>query len=264
MPKTFKKLNTALKLNNAYIFAIEGLDGSGKETASRAVTKLLRERFPYPKVDVVMRSFPDYDSKTGKEIKKILSEPDNIDKHKLERLFIKNRGEVCEELRERRKNYVFTFYIFDRFYYSNAFYQTIGMTKKELRHYINNIFGNEYLFAGVDLPITKTYYLNTPLSLALYRVNHRHMMDPKYSKFDAYETVEHMKKVYEHSKFVLDMLQYDNLLMIVDTVDSGIVLTPETIASNIVEDIENTFSKKWRSKYGRQIDLSESQHGETD
>lgn len=225
-------------MSNYFVFSIEGLDGSGKETTAKAVVEQLKTEFP--NVEIVMHSFPDYDIPSGKRIKSVLGNPES--KEDIQKLFIQNRADVCNILKEQRENKD-VIYIFDRYYHSNAFYQTLGMTKKEILNYIYQQVECER-DGGVDLFVDKVYYLNTPLALSIFRVNKRKMIDKFYAQYDSYETNEHMKKIYNHSKYVLDALRYDTPLKIVNSVDDGILLTPKEIAMDIVLDIKNFINTK--------------------
>lgn len=139
-----------------FIFAIEGLDGCGKETQSKLISESLTELGIKNKVV----SFPNYDSETGKYITSFLHGEFILPKagvfplYSLDRYFsyIKNWKNDYEEG---------TVIICDRYVYSNIIYQCSHLYDLDDFELLrDNILHYEHEILTLPRP-TATYFLKT-------------------------------------------------------------------------------------------------------
>jgi dTMP kinase len=86
-----------MKIPGGYIVAIEGIDAVGKNTQSLLLSKWLKKKG----VTTARISFPDYDTRIGKEIKAFLSAGRTYPKELQHLLFAANRWEKLDELVSR-------------------------------------------------------------------------------------------------------------------------------------------------------------------
>ena len=129
-----------LKNIKAIPIIIEGLDCVGKNTLSKALFDKLKAE----NKNVILLSFPNYESDSGKEILQILHTEgtrSGILEQKLRVLMIKNRMEALTEMRDKydkEENKGKEYYIiFDRFFLSNLAYFPEPANKEELLELIN-------------------------------------------------------------------------------------------------------------------------------
>jgi len=86
-----------MKISGGYIVAIEGIDAVGKNTHSLMLYEWLRKKG----VATAWMSFPDYDTRIGKEIKAFLSSGRAYPKELQHLLFAANRWEKLDEIESR-------------------------------------------------------------------------------------------------------------------------------------------------------------------
>jgi dTMP kinase len=86
-----------MKISGGYIVAIEGIDAVGKNTQSLMLYEWLRKKG----VATTWMSFPDYDTRIGKEIKAFLSGGRTYPKELQHLLFAANRWEKLDEIESR-------------------------------------------------------------------------------------------------------------------------------------------------------------------
>jgi thymidylate kinase len=117
-------------MNNLFIIAIDGLDGTGKSTYAKKLTMFLWELFPEKKV--LLQHFPVYDNKTGKEIKDFLfNDADLNDPKKVDWMIQKQAENRCEwwndfcKLHSDCKKDIIL--IADRYMESNVIYNAFGL-----------------------------------------------------------------------------------------------------------------------------------------
>ena len=129
-----------LKNIKAIPIIIEGLDCVGKNTLS----KTLFDKLKSENKNVILLSFPNYESDSGKEILQILHTEGTRSgtlEQNLRTLMIRNRMETLRDMRndiDIEENKDKTFYIiFDRFFLSNLAYFPEPSNKKELLELIN-------------------------------------------------------------------------------------------------------------------------------
>jgi dTMP kinase len=86
-----------MKITGGYIVAIEGIDAVGKNTHSLLISEWLKKKG----VTTARISFPDYDTRIGKEIKAFLSGRRTYPKELQHLLFAANRWEKLDEFESR-------------------------------------------------------------------------------------------------------------------------------------------------------------------
>lgn len=191
------------------IIAIDGLDGSGKESLTKGLLK--RE---YSGITRIYRhEFPDYSIPSGQQIHAMLQIgtmakiPDAIRPYMIGMLFAYNRAEHFRIWEATNKisildNWISTLHIFDRYWASNILYQCIGMDMKTVINYMkmfkdiesnfNNPFPDLYLF------------LHHPYQVLRNRLNKR-------DSNDIYEQDSYQKAVYWFSETLINEMGRDTV-----------------------------------------------------
>ncbi len=99
------------------IICIEGIDGSGKATQS----ELLAESLKASGKEVLLLSYPDYKSESGKRIREYLHSKESMPEVKqLFKMYIDDIAKDSEKIREAGKNGIV---VLDRYYMSTVAYQ---------------------------------------------------------------------------------------------------------------------------------------------
>ena len=119
------------------LIAFEGIDGSGKETQAKLLIKKLKKAG----AKTALFSFPDYETRTGKEIKKkihnLIVVNQDPQKTELYKLYEQNRAEKKKAIEENlKKNYIV---VCDRYEPSNEAYQSALLLEKEQEKFILQI-----------------------------------------------------------------------------------------------------------------------------
>ena len=223
-----------------YIISINGLDGSGKETTSKALIEAI-EKDPQVKMDLEYVSFPDYTSKTGERIKKVLSGDYSLIKYgdnpftrpyEVARLFADNRKEYFKN-HPLKDN---TIYVFDRYVESNILYQGLGKSGDEL-FWFNEALRD--MDEGNPIP-------NISIILRVPYIELRRRLDLRKSikagiDHDKYEDDSFLKGVYHLSEYILLLPKGQiNPYDLVINVGSGNLCQPvEFIVNQIIDTLKN-------------------------
>lgn len=166
-------------MNKLFICCIDGLDVSGKETLSKYLYNELKRY----NLNVILKSFPDYESRSGKKILNLLHKG-KLDK--IDELFSLNRVEYFKKLKIEQD----TILILDRYTYSTLFYNSdkgIELFKKEM---------NYSLIPDLTIIINATQKIAKKL--------HYQLINSKPNK-DKNETIE---KQIEVSEMITDRISY--------------------------------------------------------
>jgi len=84
-----------LRSNRGRLFAIEGIDQSGKQTQTRLLANKLRKRErPFS-----VWSFPDYQTRIGRQLKSYLQGKSTLDMHVVHLLYAANKWEKASAIR---------------------------------------------------------------------------------------------------------------------------------------------------------------------
>ena len=221
------------------VISIEGLDGSGKETTTREVVNYL-SKFESKGLRVMSHSFPDYSIPSGKAIKYALS--GHSIGNDIEKLFTINRKSVLEDMMAQFDCKFDTVFIFDRYYHSNVFYQTLDMNEEEILKYITDLEKRE-IDKYKNLRVDKIFYLNTPLDISINRVSNRAIS--KSGSVDIYENIDHMKKVWLHAPKVIKMIkQTGQEFEIIDPTFNGSIKSPSVLGKEIGDNIIKILQKR--------------------
>jgi dTMP kinase len=136
------------------LIAIEGIDACGKETQAILLIKKLKKEG----LKTIIFSFPDYQTKTGQEIKRRLLDKRWTNSNPLNNgfpeLFALNFAEKRNEIEKYLKNGFIV--ICDRYEPSNEAYQSARLPKKQqenFKKYIRNLHFKKYKLPKPDLVI---------------------------------------------------------------------------------------------------------------
>lgn len=126
--------------------AFEGMDAAGKKTHSRLLAERLREM----NKEVVLISFPSYETEIGKLIKGWISRSLKISPEAASMLYAADRMQYQERVKEwLRKGWIV---ITDRYCYSNIAYQSVlGLSKQWLIDIEKPIIKPDVIFF-LDIP----------------------------------------------------------------------------------------------------------------
>ena len=196
------------------IVAIDGLDGSGKETTCRELANMLVERNIVHKDFVKVHSFPDYTIPSGKEIKRVLSgdllagTPKQAKALMIATLFAYNRAEhfVRTNFKDDSANQQCV-HIFDRYWASNILYQGIGLSGEDLNTFAGYC-KNMDMQLGNPMPDVY-YFLHLPYSILSKHLQGR---ESKSGVTDTYEEDTFQMCVYHLSEYIIsEGKNYPNL-----------------------------------------------------
>lgn len=188
------------------IISIDGLDCSGKETLAKTFGVKVKELLPEKKVVVV--SFPDYSSESGKMIKKLLSEaatnplvrhiPITRKAFILSELFVINRKEFFASHSDIdfEKDIV----IFDRYSASNILYQGQGLDTTQLSDLIHFNKILDYEIYKNPYP-DYSFFLRVPFDILVDRLQERKAS--KSGVQDTYEDPAFLRATYHLSEQIL-------------------------------------------------------------
>lgn len=134
-------LNNPIKYIKLYPIIIEGLDCVGKNTLSNSLLTKIKDQTE----NVILLSFPRYETDTGKKIKELLHTEGTrsaIIEQQLWTLMIQDRMDALSAIRNiydipENKDKVF-YVIFDRFFLSNMAYGVEPINKTELLELVND------------------------------------------------------------------------------------------------------------------------------
>ncbi len=188
------------------IIAIDGLDGSGKETLCNEISKKLMEEYGWYMDSVFIHSFPDYTIPSGKMIDEILhgggaNLPKAVRPYMLATLFSYNRAEHFRifEMKVHDKDFT-KVHLFDRYWASNLIYQGLGMSYQDMIHFMNFCIHTEKGFGNPEPDFY--YFLQVPYSVLRKRIDSR-------KNKDKYEEDVFQKAVYHMSEWLLDEMHID-------------------------------------------------------
>ena len=235
------------------IIAIDGLDGSGKESLTNKLRDAIIAQGIRNEDAVIVHSFPDYNNSTGKQIKKILSGesfkemPPHIRRFMTASLFAYNRAEHVLNTKTEYGTGIFNtdsvIHIFDRYWASNILYQGLGKTGIALETFAQLMRGME-IALGNPMPIVY-YFLRHPYSVLWKRIHNR---KSKSVENDIYEADDFQKAVYHLSEYYLEVINpteatYDKVIEGCNSVmrsELGEIYyekSVETLADEIIADL---------------------------
>lgn len=132
------------------IIAFEGIDKAGKETVTKAIAEALREKG----FRVAVGGFPRYHEPTGKKIKEVLLEKQEMDQLAFTKLYEQDRFEAQEEFRIYEEE-GYEFLILDRYVMSNLFNKVKGVPIEEILKMQEGLLPAD-LHIIVDITVTES------------------------------------------------------------------------------------------------------------
>lgn len=199
-------MNKVNKLNRGLLIVFEGIDQSGKSTTAKRVKELLKE-------EVIIQSFPDRSTETGKLIDSYLNDKTSkLPQQTIHLLYSANRWEVIEKIKQHIQNGVNV--ICDRYTFSGLVYS------------IANGLDKDWCLAcdkGLPEPDVVIYF---DLSLDEAQKRRRTLS----RKIDNYENIIFQRKVKR---------TYDEMRSEFNWVTIDANVDQETLAKNIVNVIES-------------------------
>jgi len=184
-----------------YVVVIEGTDGSGKHTQ----TKALFERLVREGKNVKMQSFPNYDSASTGPVKMYLSgefgTDNDVDAYQASVMYATDR--LCTFLKEYKEFYDNGgILIFDRYVTANILHQTGKLRDREkAEEFLEWLDALE--FGKLKLPRPDTViYLDVPLEVSHKLAVARGDYKSGATKDILEENLEHMQWSYDNGKYV--------------------------------------------------------------
>ena len=133
------------------LIVIEGLDGSGKATQARRLTKALVDR----EIPVREVSFPDYDSDSSALVRMYLSgqfgtDPQDVNAYAASSFFAVDR--FASYRKDWSRDYAKGVVIADRYTTSNAVHQCSKLPPEEWEQFLHWLFDYEFHLLGLPAP----------------------------------------------------------------------------------------------------------------
>ena len=211
-----------------YVIVIEGTDGCGKQTQ----TKALYERLIAQGYNVRVQSFPNYDSPSASPVKMYLGGEfggeKSVDPYQASSLYAVDR--LCTYLKDLKDFYEKGgIILFDRYVQSNMLHQAgkIG-DRVEVDKFLAWL--DELEFETLKLPRpNKVIYLDVPLEISQALARARVGLKAGTSK-DIHEADEgHMRRAYESGKYVREKYGWE----VINCTENGKMKSIEDISDNI-------------------------------
>ena len=211
------------------LIAIEGLDGSGKETQS----KMLVRRLADEGYAVDAMSFPDYDSEGSAPVRLYLSgalgeKPDDVNAYGASILFAADRLVSWKSKFERRFADL-DVVIANRYTTANAYHQLAKLPREKWDGFLDWLYGLEFDLVGLPRPDAVICLLNPP-ERAIELIERRSAETG--AKKDIHETdAGYLRRCYDAAKYAGERLGW-TLLPCVD--DRGELITREAMNDRIM------------------------------
>lgn len=210
--------------NKGMIIAFEGLDGSGKETQ----TKLITRRLQNMGIKTLRMDFPNYDNEYSLFVKKYLNGEfeDTLSPYVAAMFYSLDRLGIYSSIMKKylEKGYII---ICDRYVHSNLIYQGAKIENLEERDkFFNWVLDFEY--NKCDLFKQKiTFFIDMPIDISLKFIRERnnHDIHEKNEKF--------LRKCYENCIYLSKKYGFINI----DCVEMGKLLSIEDINDKIFKYI---------------------------
>lgn len=229
---------------NGKIIAIEGTDGSGKQTQTeKLIEKLLSEGY-----NVYSTSFPNYSSGSSAPVRMYLngdmgSAPGDVSAKAASMLFAVDRYVTYKKEFEKLYDRKDTVFVFDRYTASNIIHQgsklmtesSVDMRKLEdFVYWVNCLEHEELEIPKADI----TIYLNVPLDYTKALRKDRVNKIDNGTKQDIHESDDtYLKNCAVTGMCAAKLLKWD----VVECVESGVMRSIEDISEEIWKIISNKF-----------------------
>ena len=213
------------------MIAIEGLDGSGKETQ----TKLLRKALEEHGKRVEMLSFPRYGQTSAVLVESYLhgdfgTDPEAINAYGASSFFAMDR--FASYLREWKPLYEASdAFLADRYVTSNAIHQCSKLPREQWEGFLGWLFDYEYVKLGLPKP-DKVFYLHLDVEDSQRLLSERYDNDEL--KKDIHEhDIEYLKKCQEAAEFCANYYGWER----VECMCGNELRTIEDIHSELIERV---------------------------
>ena len=213
------------------MIAIEGLDGSGKETQ----TKLLRKALEEQGKRVEMLSFPRYGQTSAVLVESYLhgdfgTDPESINAYGASSFFAMDR--FASFLREWKPLYEASdAFLADRYVTSNAIHQCSKLPREQWEEFLGWLFDYEYVKLELPKP-NKVFYLHLDVEDSQRLLSERYGNDEL--KKDIHEhAIEYLKKCQEAAEFCASYCGWERI----ECMNSGELRSIEDIHSELIERV---------------------------
>ena len=213
------------------MIAIEGLDGSGKETQ----TKLLRKALEEQGKRVEMLSFPRYGQTSAVLVESYLhgdfgADPESINAYGASSFFAMDR--FASFLREWKPLYEASdAFLADRYVTSNAIHQCSKLPREQWEGFLAWLFDYEYVKLGLPKP-DKVFYLHLDVDDSQRLLSERYGNDEL--KKDIHEhDIEYLKKCQAAAEFCANYCGWERI----ECVDNGSLRSIEDIHVELIERV---------------------------
>ncbi len=213
------------------LIVIEGLDGSGKATQARRLTKALVDR----EIPVREVSFPDYDSDSSALVRMYLSgqfgtDPQDVNAYAASSFFAVDR--FASYRKDWSRDYAKGVVIADRYTTSNAVHQCSKLPKEQWEDFLNWLFDFEYNKLGIPAPDC-VIYLNVDPQVSQELMTARYSGDE--SKKDIHERdLGYLRHSREAARYCAEKLGWE----MVDCCRDGKMLPIEEIHKRVLQLVE--------------------------
>ena len=217
--------------------AIEGIDGSGKGTATRAVCALLEQAG----LSVATQSFPNY-GKTAAAyaVQAVLNGEVKVDSaYYLASLFSLDRAETFMTAKLPDVDVV----VFDRYVLSNAAFQMVRLPEDERDAFLNWLFDYEYERLGVPRPDLNILMRIDP-EIATQLVAKKAARSYTTATRDAFEADSTYQQRVSDAYSSIAARQVNGPWAIVEVADSDGMKTPDAIAAECLALIQQAVAAK--------------------
>ncbi len=215
----------------ALMIAIEGLDGSGKETQAKLLRKMLSEQGN----SVEMLSFPRYGEASAVLVEQYLrgefgADPKDVNAFGASSFFAMDR--FASYLNSWKSMYDRSdVFLADRYVTSNAIHQCSKLPCEEWDSFLSWLFDFEYSKLGLPKP-DKVFYLHLPVEDSIRLLNERYGNDEM--KKDIHEQdVEYLKQSQAAAEYCCDYCGWERI----ECMKDGNLRSIEDIHSELMERI---------------------------
>ena len=214
-----------------YIIVIDGTDGCGKQTQSKA----LFERLTALGLPVRLQSFPNYDSPSTGPVKMYLGgefgDDKSMDAYQASVLYAVDR--LCTYTQDLKNFYENGgIIVMDRYVQANMLHQACKIgDKKEVDKYLKWLDSLE--FGDLKLPrANRVLFLDVPVEVSHRLMEERGIHKTGTAKDIHEQNAEHLRKAYESGKYCASKMNWD----VIDCTNNGNMKSIEEI-SNMIWDI---------------------------
>lgn len=215
------------------LIAIEGIDGSGKETQTKLLYKYIKN---YITNNVRCVSFPDYSSPSSEVIKMYLNgdlgnNPLDINAYAASSFFAVDR--FVSYVRDWKDDYdKGSLILANRYTSSNASFQMAKIPRDQWDNYLKWIYDYEYNKLGIPRP-NEIIYLNIPVKISQELIDKRYLGNG--SKKDLHESnVKFLNLCEKASKYVAEKDGWT----VVDCLNKGELKSIEQIGVDVISKLD--------------------------